>query len=95
MPFFESNEINYKIDFSHCTPVSVISNFNPEGKILPIYIALTDLYNNTWKTKIDGVKYTKDKPGCISYCCVYTVGRFKREIMLTYYIKEHLWVMEN
>ncbi len=52
MPFFEStNNPNIKIDYSKCQPVSVIAAFNREGKILPVYIGLMDLYGMSVRLK--------------------------------------------
>lgn len=88
------NKIN--IDYSHCTPVAVIVNFNREGKLMPVYLSLEDLYGNVCKAKIDGIKYTKDKKGCITYCCLISNGHNRQQqINLTFYIRDHLWVLEN
>lgn len=76
-------------------PISVIAVYNQAGKIKPVYIGLTDLYGNVCKAKIDGVKYTKDGNGYTTYCCVYTNGYRQQQINLTFYIKQHLWVLAN
>ncbi len=95
MPFFELNNPDIKIDYSKCQPVSVIAVFNREGKIMPVYLSLTDLYGNVCKVKIDGVTFTKDGTGSTTYCCIYSADKRKRQINLTYYIHQHLWVLEN
>ncbi len=83
------------IDYSKCTPISVIVTFNRERKMKPLYISLTDLYGNVLKTKIDAVKFTKEGPGTTSFYCVYTTSHLQKECILTYYIKEHQWVLMN
>lgn len=96
MPFFEStNNPNIKIDYSKCQPVSVIAAFNREGKILPVYIGLMDLYGNVCKVKIDDVTNTKDGIGCITYCCLYNAHMRQKQINLTFFINQHLWVLDN
>jgi hypothetical protein len=88
-------DIKNTIDYSHCTPISVIAAFNPEGKIMPAYVSLVDLYGNVCKTKIDSVKQTKDGNGYTTYCCLYCNGFRQQQANLTFHVKEHLWVLEN
>ncbi len=95
MPFFETTTISTIIDYSKCQPISVIAAFNREGKIMPVYISLTDLYGNICKVKIDGVTFTKDGSGFTTYCCLYTTGRSRKQVNLTYFFNQHLWVLEN
>lgn len=96
MPFFESDYTpKIKPNYDKCTPVSVIISFSRDGKMMPVCFGMADLYGNQIKVNIDGVKYTKDKIGCISYYCLYSVGKQKRECMLTYYVSDHLWVLEK
>lgn len=96
MPFFEQkDDINRKVDYNHSQPVSVIACFNPEGKIMPVYVSLEDLYGNICKTKIEAINYTKDGHGYTTYCCVYSNGYRKRQMNLTFFIEKHLWVLEN
>jgi hypothetical protein len=96
MPFFETNNTpEEKIDYSKCQPVSVIAMFNIEGKIRPVYFGLMDLYGNVCKVRIDFVSSTKTGNGCMTYCCLYNSEIIQRRINLTYYISQHLWVLEN
>ncbi len=96
MPFFETNrKPEFEIDYSRCQSVSVIANYNPAGKIRPVFVCLEDLYGNACKAKIEGVKYTKEMPGGYSFCCVYKSGNRLRECTLIFYIREHLWVLEG
>jgi hypothetical protein len=96
MPFFEPNdEVRMKPDYNKCTPVSVIVNFAPDGKMLPVYFGMTDLDESQHRIKLEGVKYTKELRGRTSYICVYNNGRRKQECMLTYYVQDHVWVLEN
>ncbi len=90
------NDENFNIDYSHCTPISVIAVFNVERKIKPVYVSLEDMYGNVCKTKIDGIKYTKDKDNCITFCCLISSGNNRQQqINLTFYVKDHLWVLDN
>lgn len=93
VPQFKDTKIN--IDYSRCTPVSVIVTFATDGRYKPLYFLVTDSYGNECKTKVTGIKYTKDGKGCTSFCCAYQVGSRQRECMLTYYLMEHLWVLEK
>ena len=94
MPFFTpASPNNINIDYSKA--VTVIANYNPEGKIIPVYVSLENDCGDIVKIKIDGVKYTKDDLGRISYCCLYTVGSRQRELMLTFYIDKHVWVLNR
>ncbi len=96
MPFFEPNkEPAVNIDYTKYQPVSVIASFNREGKILPVYIGIKDLYGNVCKVKIDGITMTKDGNGCTTYCCSYNSDRLKRQVNLTYFTNQHLWVLDN
>lgn len=83
------------IDSNKHQPVTVIANFNPEGKIIPVYVSLEDLYGNVCKCKIDGVKYTKDGKGHTTYCCTYNNGRRQCQINLIFFHDEHVWVMDR
>ncbi len=96
MPFFESNNnLNIKIDYEKYQPVSVIASFNRSGKIIPVYLGLTDLYGNACKVKIDGVACTKDGIGRTTYRCLYSTNKRQQQINLTFFIHQHLWVLEN
>lgn len=96
MPFFETNkESNIEIDYSRYQPVSVIASFNREGKILPVYIGIMDLYGNICKVKVDGVTHTRDGRGCTTYCCLYNMNTLQRQVNLTYFTNEHLWALDN
>ncbi len=87
---YPSKEEKSNIDYSRCTPINVIAVTNQERKIKPLYFSVNDT-----KVKVDGIKYTKDGKGCTSFCCVYSVGSRQRECILTYYHKEHIWVLQN
>lgn len=95
MPFFESNNTNINIDYTNCFPVSVIANYNAEGKIMPVYLSITDLYENVFKIKIDNVQSTKDGNGYKTYCCTIHNKYRSQLINLRFYTMEHLWVLEK
>lgn len=83
------------IDYSCCTPIPVVATFAPGGKYKPLYFMVRNEYGDECKTKVTGIKYTKECNGYTSFCCAYQVGSRQRECILTYYISEHLWVLEN
>lgn len=94
MPFIKpSYEPTTFIDYNKHSPISVVTNFAPSGKMLPIYIRYIHPDQSEETIKVDGVKYTKDIQGGIVYCCLVTISNYQKQIFLTYYIKEHLWVI--
>lgn len=94
MPFFEPNrQPKYEIDYSVRQPVSVICAFNPMGEMKPTWFGIKDLYDNTCKVQITGVKNIKDVRGCKSFCCTYMSGSQQKECILTYYGTDHRWVL--
>jgi hypothetical protein len=96
MPFYEiPRDEKINVEFDKLRTLSVIAVYNQEGKIKPLYVSLVDLYGNVCKTKIEGVKYTKDFKDRKSFICLYKSGDVLRECMLTFYIKDHRWVLEN
>lgn len=74
-------------------PVQVAVTFNTLGDMKPLYIKIEDLYGNSLKTKIEYVRYKKDVRGGISYYCMYQSQDCLRELVLTYYLESHLWVI--
>lgn len=82
-----------KIDFSQLNTVSVIANFNPEGKIKPEYFKFVNADQSEKTIKIDSIKYTKEYDNRISFCCIYTIYGKQREVMLTFYVAECIWVI--
>lgn len=90
-----NQSIKPSIDFSRCEPISVIVNFNRDGKIMPVMFNYVDRHQNYTKVNIDGIKYTKDGDGSLTYCCVANNGRWKYQVNLTFWIMEHIWVLER
>lgn len=93
VPSFKDDSVN--IDYSSCTPVAVIPTFAPSGKFKPLYFLVVDEYGNDCKVKITGIKDTKEEKSYTSFFCTYQVGSRQRECKLTYYMMEHLWVLEH
>lgn len=93
VPRFQDNKVN--IDYSRCTPISVIATFATDGRYKPLYFLVKDEYSNECKVQVKGIKYTKDERDSTTFCCVYQVGSVQRECLLTFYIQQHLWVLEN
>ncbi len=96
MAFFEPDRSpEFKIDYNSRQPISVIAAFNPIGDFKPVNFGIMDLYGNTCKIKIDGIKYTKEVRGGKSFYCVYQSADQQRECMLTYYVSDHRWVLNS
>ena len=96
MPFYTpSDNPSIFIDYDKCTPVSVIINFAPDGRMLPVFLHYIYPDQSEETLKIDGVISTKDIVGGVSYYCYITVNGWRRRIALTYYVKEHLWVINK
>lgn len=95
MPFYEpSNKPEISIDYNKSKPVTVIVNFAPDGRMIPIYLRWINHDESEDTLKIDGVVSTKDFVGGIAYCCYITVNGWRRQIILKFYVKEHIWTME-
>lgn len=75
--------------------VEVAAVFNTAGDFKPLYIGLSDLYGNYLKTKVEFVRHKKNVRGGISFCCAYKFGDSLRDVILTYYLDSHLWVIES
>lgn len=95
MPFYDSSKDNQATLLITGQPIHVTAVFNPLGDLKPLYISITDLYGNICKVKIDCVKFRKEVRGGISFCCAYTIGSLQKEIILTFYIKDHMWRLED
>lgn len=92
MPFQKPyHEPQYFIDPNKFTPATVVVNFAPDGKMLPIFLRITHPDKSEETIKIDGVKYTKDIQGGISYCCLITINGWQKQIILNYYVNDHTW----
>lgn len=88
-------EDKLNIDYSRCTAVNVIAVTNQERKIKPLYFTAPGPYGELCKVKVEAIKYTKQCNGYTSFCCTYQVGSRQRECVLTYYVMDHLWVLEK
>ncbi|MDF2872222.1 MAG: hypothetical protein K0R05_3797 [Anaerocolumna sp.] len=95
MSFYDSSKDNQSTLLISGQPISVAAVFNPLGDFKPLYISITDLYGNMCKVKIDCIKYKKEIRGGISFCCVYTIGSTQREFILTFYIRDHMWRLDD
>lgn len=94
MPFFEPQAQRIiNIDYNKNIPVTVIVNFAPDGRMLPIYLRWINHDESEETLKVDGVKYTKDIEGGITYCCYVTRNGWRKEVNLTFYVKEHIWLL--
>jgi hypothetical protein len=92
MAFYQSRnpeEFNYI-----GTPVSVAVSFKSTGEMLPLQMVVMDKYDSPLRVHIDGVKYTKDIKGGLSYRVLFKAGTQRRECTLNYYVKVHQWYLE-
>lgn len=77
------------------TPVSVAVSFKSTGEMLPLQMQVSDEYGAPLRVHIDGVKYTKDIKGGLSYRVLFKAGTQRRECTLNYYVKVHQWYLET
>lgn len=82
-----------EIDFSQLKTVSVITNFNAEGRFKPEYFRVINPDQSETTFKIDTVKFTREYDNRILFCCVYTNNRRQCEIILIFYVLECCWVI--
>lgn len=80
-------------DFSKLKTVSVIANFNTEGKFIPVYFKYINPDKSEQTIKIDTVKFTRDKGDYISFCCLFTNHSRQQEVVLTFYVMECIWII--
>jgi hypothetical protein len=93
MAFYQSRnpeEFNYI-----GVPVSVAVSFKSTGEMLPLHMIVRDMYDSPHRVQIDGVKYSKDIKGGLSYRIHYMAGTQRRECTLNYYVKMHQWYLES
>jgi hypothetical protein len=81
-------------DFSKLRTVSVIANFNTEGKFIPIYFRLVNPDQSEDTIKIDAIRFIREKSDSILFCCLYTSYGRQQEVLLRFYIKECRWTIE-
>lgn len=94
MPFIKPyKEPTTYIDYNKVDPIGVITNFASDGNMLPIYVRYIHPDQSEETILVDGVKYAKDVVGGKTYCCLVTINDCQKQIFLTYYVKEHLWVI--
>lgn len=88
-----SQPAKFEIDFTKNRPIDVIANFNPEGKFIPIYFKYEAEDQTIYKYKIDAIKYTKDNEQRTLFCCLYTNNRKQYELLLSFWINDHIWTI--
>jgi hypothetical protein len=76
-------------------PVAVIANFNTVGRFIPIYFRYVANDSSESTYKIDYIKYTKDKHDCFLFCCVVTNREIRHQLILTFYFKDCIWMLEG
>lgn len=96
MPFFESKEKpKFEIDYNKYKPISVIVNSNIEGDMRPEIIRYTNPDESIETVKIQGIKFHRDVPHGILYCCIVHQYGVQKQIRLIFYVMEHIWVIEK
>lgn len=96
MPFFEKpKNFNIDIDYDRYMPVAVLACYQEDGKIIPMRIKFKAPDESLITVDVDGVRSTKDILGGFSFCCLVTNYGRQQQVILNFYIKEHLWVMER
>ena len=80
-------------DFTKLKTVSVIANFNTEGKFIPVYFRTIHPDQSEKTIKIDAVKFTRDKGNCISFYCLFNNHGRQQEVILTFYVMECIWTI--
>jgi hypothetical protein len=95
MPFREfTYKFNYCSDnYSSAQPVSVVANYAKSGKFVPIYFIYTAHDESLLTIKIDCIKYVRDYPDRILFCCLFTNCDWQQEVYLEYHILNHLWTI--
>jgi hypothetical protein len=94
MIFNYSYTYKRKDQFSGNQPVAVIANFAVDGRFKPVYFQYVAEDSTEYTFKVDGVRYTKDKPDRIGFCCLFTNEGTQHQVMLTFYFQECIWKLE-
>jgi hypothetical protein len=96
MPFYTpSNDPQHQIDYNKYQPIYVYSHTDMDGNIRPLSFIYITEDGIRITLKIDEIKYTKDINGGFLYNCIVTNYGKQQEVILTYYVKQHIWVMEK
>ncbi|HAU85140.1 MAG TPA: hypothetical protein DCW90_06455 [Lachnospiraceae bacterium] len=82
------------VDISGYTPVSVVANFNTEGKFIPVYVQIEEDYEKI-TIKIEQVKRAEDKMGVVQFDCTYKDGDYLKNITLYYIISKSTWAIKK
>lgn len=95
MGAFGNHHYNTKpvTDFTKLRTVSVIANFNTEGKFIPLYFRIVNPDQSEQTFKIDSVKFTREYDNRILFCCLFTNHNQQQEVNLTFYVMECVWTI--
>lgn len=94
MPFYTpSNEPKHEIDFNRYKPITVTSYCSFSGEIKPLAFRYISDDESETTFKIDSIKFTKEIKGGFSYCCLFNNHGRQQEVILIFYVMEHLWVI--
>jgi hypothetical protein len=89
----QPDQPQHYIDYNKQKSVTVMVNFAPDGRMLPIYLRWINIDESEENLKIDGVKSTKDIEGGTSYCCYITKNGWRKQVILNFYVQQHIWTM--
>lgn len=94
MPFYDSHDHSNKIEIDYSKAVDVVVSSKTDGSYIPLYFRAKD-YEEVLQTYKVTVKFIKEKKGCTTFrCLIDNYGR-QQEVYLTFYIEEHVWILER
>jgi len=94
MQFNYSFKKTHNIDCCIDHPVAVVANYASDGRFIPAYIRFVCEDGSEQTIKVTAIKYIKDKLDRTVFCCAVVCSDQRMEVMLTYYIDNHIWVIE-
>ena len=78
-------------------PVHVIANFNPLGKIKPLYIWIEDEEQKINRYKIEKIENIKEERysgmDMLLFSCTVLTGDYMKQIFIRYTVETHKWML--
>lgn len=96
MPSFDYyNKKNIeRIDLEEYSPISVVANFNANGKCIPVYIQVEENQERI-TFKVEKIHRTIEKFGVIQFDCSIRWHERMREISVYYLVSRSLWMVKK
>lgn len=91
--FYYSSSNTYSLNNDNQIPITVSAVFSPNGNFKPVFIRYIYPDESEETLKVYGIKYRRDYHNYILFCCNVIVGNLCQELYLSYYIKEHTWML--